>query len=66
MYAGKMDCSRRFYKSILEGVGTIRNKMGDAHGRGSSPGHAATRELAEHMLHLTASNIVLLIALAQL
>jgi hypothetical protein len=54
-----------FYKPILEGTATIRNKIGDAHGRGPSPHYTATRELADHMLQMTAANIVLLIGLAQ-
>jgi hypothetical protein len=54
-----------FYKVILEATATIRNKLGDAHGRGPSSQYAPTREHAEHMLHVTAANIVLLVGLAQ-
>jgi len=55
-----------FYKQILEGVATIRNKVGDAHGKGPKPEFVATKELADHMLYTVCTNTHLLITLAQL
>jgi hypothetical protein len=53
-----------FYKPILEGTATIRNKLGDAHGKGPQSIFAVTKELADHMLYTVCNNINLLIALA--
>lgn len=55
-----------FYKPILEGTATIRNKLGDAHGKGPTPEYHATKELAEHMLYTVCNNISMLLALAKL
>ena len=55
-----------FYKSILEGTATIRNKLGDAHGKGPFPEFVVTRECADHMLYTCCANISLLISLANL
>lgn len=55
-----------FYKPILEGTATIRNKLGDAHGKGPQPEFSATKELADHMLYTVCNNINLLISLANL
>jgi len=55
-----------FYKPILEGTATIRNKIGDAHGKGPNPEYPATKELADHMLYTVCNNVNLLIALARL
>lgn len=55
-----------FYKPILEGTATIRNKVGDAHGRGPNPEYSATKELADHMVHTCCANAVLLVSLAKL
>jgi hypothetical protein len=55
-----------FYKPILEGTATIRNKVGDAHGKGPHTEFAATKELAQHMVHTCCSNIALLVSLAKL
>lgn len=55
-----------FYKPILDGTGTIRNKIGDAHGKGPAPEYQATKELADHMLYTVCNNINLLISLAKL
>jgi hypothetical protein len=50
-----------FYAPILEGVGTVRNKLGDAHGKGPTPAHTATREHAEHMIAITCAHIDFLV-----
>jgi hypothetical protein len=55
-----------FYRSVLEGVATIRNKVGDAHGKGPNPEFVATKELADHMLYTVCTNINLVVTLAQL
>lgn len=55
-----------FYRPILEGVGTIRNKAGSAHGRGPAPEYKATEEMARHMEQLTCSHILFVIAQAKL
>ncbi len=55
-----------FYKPILEGVATIRNKVGDAHGKGPGAEYPATKELADHMLYTVCNNINLVVTLANL
>jgi hypothetical protein len=55
-----------FYKPILEGTAAIRNKIGDAHGKGPAPEFFATKELAAHMIYTCCANISLLIGLAKL
>jgi hypothetical protein len=50
-----------FYTPLFEVVGTIRNKMSDAHGRGPSPQHKADKEYADHMIQFTSANITMLI-----
>jgi len=54
------------YRPLLESIGTIRNKMGDAHGKGPEPEYAADQPMAEHMVHCSCSTILLLISLAKL
>jgi hypothetical protein len=54
-----------FYAEIFKNVGTIRNKIGDAHGKGPTPEYQATKELAEHMLYTVCMSIHLLVTLAQ-
>jgi len=53
-----------FYTQTFTGVGSIRNKLGDAHGQGPRPQFTATRAHAEHMISATCSHIVLLVGLA--
>jgi hypothetical protein len=50
-----------FYSPLFEAVGTIRNKMGDAHGRGPAPQHTPDKEYADHMLQFTSANITMMI-----
>lgn len=55
-----------FYKQILEGTASVRNKVGDAHGKGTKAEYPATKELADHMLYMVCNNINLVIGLAEL
>lgn len=55
-----------FYVDLFKRVGTVRNKLGDAHGRGPVPQHDVETAHAEHMLHMTCSHIILLCRLAGL
>jgi hypothetical protein len=55
-----------FYAPIFEATGTIRNKLGDAHGRGPAPMYAVGKEHVDHMIQMTAAHIVLLVGLAKL
>jgi hypothetical protein len=45
------------YTEIFKSVGTLRNKLGDAHGKGPTPAHVAGREHAEHMIAVTCAHI---------
>jgi hypothetical protein len=54
-----------FYAPIFEASGTIRNKLGDAHGRGPAPMYAVAKEHVDHMIQLTSAHIVLLVELAK-
>jgi hypothetical protein len=54
-----------FYAPIFEATGTIRNKLGDAHGRGPAPMYAVGKEHVDHMIQMTAAHIVLLVGLAK-
>lgn len=49
-----------FYVELFKRVGTVRNKLGDAHGRGPVPQHDVEGAHAEHMLHMTCAHIILL------
>lgn len=49
-----------FYVEALKFVGTIRNRLGDAHGKGPGPDYEPQRMHAEHMLNLTSSHILFL------
>ncbi|MDQ5845374.1 MAG: abortive infection family protein [Acidobacteriota bacterium] len=55
-----------FYKQCFESICAIRNKIGDAHGRGPIRDNTAQLEHAEHMIHLTCSNMLFLAKLAEL
>lgn len=55
-----------FYSTSLESIGTIRNKLGDAHGRGPVRTNTAQLEHAEHMLNLTSASMLFLARLAGL
>jgi hypothetical protein len=62
----KNDLFPSFYVELLKRVGTVRNKLGDAHGRGPIPHQEVDAAHAEHMLHMTAAHILLLAKLARL
>jgi hypothetical protein len=49
-----------WYTTCLESVGTIRNKIGSAHGRGPAPLDPAGRHHAEHIFNLVCSHIQLI------
>lgn len=55
-----------FYTPIFEATGTIRNKLGDAHGRGPAPMYAVGKEHVDHMIQMTSAHIVALVGLANL
>lgn len=55
-----------FYVDLFKRVGTIRNKLGTAHGRGPKPLHNVEAADVEHMLYMTSSNVILLCKLAEL
>jgi hypothetical protein len=54
------------YTEMLKGVGTIRNKVGAAHGKGPAPVYVATRDHAEHMVAVTCAHIDFLMRVAGL
>ena len=49
-----------FYAATFEAIGTIRNKLSDAHGRGPKEIYIATKSHAEHFLRITASHMLFL------
>ena len=55
-----------FYAQLLTLTGTIRNRLGDAHGRGPTVEIQVDRAHAQHMLNLTSTHILLLVELADL
>ncbi len=55
-----------FYAPIFEAVGTVRNKLGDAHGRGPAPLYAVSKEHADHMIQMTSAHITLIVKLRKL
>lgn len=62
----KQDLFPSFYVEIFKRVGTVRNKLGDAHGRGPNPVHDVEAAHAEHLLHMASAHILLLAKLAAL
>lgn len=55
-----------FYVPMFTGVGTTRNKMGDAHGKAGTPEYTATSKHAEHMIAMTCSHITFLVKQANI
>jgi hypothetical protein len=55
-----------FYAPFFIDAGTIRNKLGDAHGKGQTPEFTATKEHFEHMVQITSANILLFARLANI
>jgi hypothetical protein len=60
------DVFPNFYAEVISNTCTLRNRLGDAHGRGASNAVTPNRDNAEHMLAITAANIVLVVRYAQL
>lgn len=54
-----------FYRPILEGVGTVRNKLG-AHGGEPTPTVLPTKEMTDHMIYMVCNNIKFVIAQSKL
>ncbi len=55
-----------FYAEIFKGIGTTRNKMGDAHGKGPKPQFTASQNHAEHMIAMTCSHITFAVRQAEI
>ncbi len=55
-----------FYIPIFEAVGTIRNKMSAAHGRGPKPMYKVDKEHADHMMQMTSAHITFVLRQADL
>jgi hypothetical protein len=53
-----------FYVEVFKQVGTVRNKLGDAHGRGPAPAYTVSQEHVEHLIQFVAAHIVLLAKLS--
>lgn len=53
-----------FYAPVFEAIGTIRNKIGDAHGRGPTKPHDAKQENADHMVQMVSTHMLFLYKLA--
>jgi hypothetical protein len=49
-----------FYVEVFKQVGTVRNKLGDAHGRGPAPAYSVGQLHVEHLIQFVASHIILL------
>jgi AbiJ N-terminal domain 4 len=49
-----------FYAEAFKSVGTIRNKLSDAHGRGPKPEYTVEKENVDHLIQMTAAHIVFL------
>ena len=55
-----------FYAPMLEAVGTVRNKLGDAHGKGPAMHAEPDERHVKHMIQMTSTHILFLVALAEL
>lgn len=55
-----------FYAEVFKSVGTVRNKLSDAHGRGPVPLHNAGQEHLEHLIHFVSAHVVFLAKLAEI
>lgn len=64
-YCQKNNLFPNFYVEVLSNTCMLRNKLGDAHGRGASNAVMPTRDNAEHMLAITAANIGLIMRYAK-
>ncbi len=55
-----------FYAPMLESSGTVRNKLGAAHGRGPMPAHSPGDPHVNHFLQLISAHMLMLIRLTNL
>lgn len=53
-----------FYVEVFKSVGTVRNKLSDAHGRGPVPLYDVGQDHLEHLIHLASAHIVFLVKLS--
>jgi hypothetical protein len=53
-----------FYAEVFKSVGTVRNKLSDAHGRGPVPQYDVGQDHLEHMIHFVSAHIVFLAKLS--
>jgi hypothetical protein len=53
-----------FYAEVFKSVGTVRNKLSDAHGRGPIPLYSVGQDHLEHLIHFTSAHVVFLAKLA--
>lgn len=49
-----------FYSEVFKAIGTVRNRLSDAHGRGPVGQHPVGKEHVEHLINFTAAHIVFL------
>jgi hypothetical protein len=63
---GDNDLFPPFYVPIFEAVGTVRNKLGDVHGRGPKPIYKVSKEHTDHMIQMTSAHITFVLKLAGL
>jgi hypothetical protein len=54
-----------FYVEMFKDVGTVRNKLG-GHGKGPTPQYTVAAENAEHLIHITSANVILLAKFARI
>ena len=54
-----------YYTEPFKAVGTVRNHLSTAHGRGPKGAHAVSQEQADHMIQMASSHITFLVKLAR-
>lgn len=54
-----------YYTELFKAVGTLRNHLSSAHGRGPNPKPVVTQEQADHMIQTASAHITFLIRLAR-
>jgi hypothetical protein len=54
-----------FYVEAFKAVGTLRNNLSTAHGRGPKPVPAVSQEQADHMIQMASAHITLLVKLSR-
>jgi hypothetical protein len=53
-----------FYAQVFKSVGTVRNKLSDAHGRGPVPQYNVGQDHLEHLIHFVSAHVVFLAKLS--